>query len=424
VAEIVCTECGTTNNGRTEFCSSCGAFLAWDGGADEPPPAAAPPPPAAPQPPTSSPDAAAPPAPVEPGYRYQTQATAAPPAAAPAPAAPAFSPLPGGPPPAVRSSPAGTDTGGFGYTIKAPPGRAVAFEPAGADPTPPAGAVATEVPPGTCPDCGTVNAPELRFCRRCGYQLFTADPDRPRPTTTPARPKRPWWQRWIPRRWLPDSEMLGSEARRAFRRSLPMGLRVRRWAYLGGALGLIVGLLYLTGANPVRWARDRIADIKGSVVEVQGVQAASEPAAEQLPVYPADQALDRLATAWASQWRAPGDAGACIPPGVAPPAGSLGSLVLTLPQATTVRSLEVVAGPPDEQQRPHQYRPKTFELTFSDGSCRQVAVADVATPQSIALAPITTEQIRVAVTDVYPPESDSVVDVYSITEIWVMARPR
>src|SRR6478735_4701461 len=206
----------------------------------------------------------------------------------------------------VSGRPAPADTGGFGYTIKAPPGRAVAFEPAGPDAEVPAGAVATAAPPGSCPDCGTVNAPELRFCRRCGYQLFTADPDRPRPTTTAARPKRPWWQRWIPRRWLPDSELLGAEARRAFRRSLPMGLRVRRWAYLGGTLGLIVGLLYLTGANPVSWTKDRIADIKGSVVEVQGVQAASEPAAEQLPVYPADQALDRLATAWASQWRPPG----------------------------------------------------------------------------------------------------------------------
>ena len=430
MAEVICTECGTTNNGRSEFCSSCGAFLAWDGSADDPPPAAAAAPPAPPPAAASASTAPSgagvevPAAPVEPGFRYQTHATAPSPAAAPPLAMPASGPHPGGPPPENRASPAPADTGGFGYTIKAPPGRAVAFQPAGPDAEVPAGAVATAAPPGSCPDCGTVNAPELRFCRRCGYQLFTADPDRPRPTTTAARPKRPWWQRWIPRRWLPDSELLGAEARRAFRRSLPMGLRVRRWAYLGGTLGLIVGLLYLTGANPVRWAKDRIADIKGSVVEVQGIQAASEPAAEQLPVYPADQALDRLATAWASQWRPPGDAGTCIAPGVTPPPGSLGSLVLTLPQATTVRSLEVVAGPPDEQQRPHQYRPKTFELTFSDGSCRQVAVTDVATPQSIALDPVTTEQIRVAVTDVYPPESDSVVDVYSITEIWVMARPR
>jgi hypothetical protein len=153
--------------------------------------------------------------------------------------------------------------------------------------------------------------------------------------------------------------LLTSEARRAFRRSLPMGLRVRRWMFMGGTVGVIVGLLYLTGNNPIRWTKDRIADMKGSVVEVSGVQAATEPAAEQLPLYPADAALDRLATAWASQWRPPGDAGACIPPGVTPPAGSLGSLVLTLPQATTVRSLEIVSGPPDEQQRPHQYRPKT-----------------------------------------------------------------
>src|SRR6185312_6139123 len=317
-----CTECGTTNRGRVEFCSSCGAFLAWEGPVEEPP---APPTPAAtpsaavgpspgPGSPAADPPAAAPPPAAEPTYRYQTQATA--------PVAP---PTPQGPPvrpePEYRPAPAPlvADTGGFGYTIKGPPGRAVAFSPPGPDPIEPAAAVAVEAPPGTCPDCGTVNPPELRFCRKCGYQLFTPDPDRPKPATTSTRPKRPWWQRWIPRSWLPDSELLGVEARRAFRRSLPMGLRVRRWGYVGGGLGLVIGLLFLTGSNPVRWVKDRIADIKGTVVEVQDVTAAGEPADRLLPPYPPQAALDREATAWASTWQPPGDAGACISPGVVPP---------------------------------------------------------------------------------------------------------
>ncbi len=179
MAEIICAECGTTNNGRTEFCSSCGAFLAWDGVADEPPLAAA----------------AAAPAPAHSGSgrrprrdgRSGSKPSAAPVAARIPLPDPGDRTRPGRPrrprrphrphpyAPASRVSPTTpADTGGFGYTIKPPPGRAVAFEPAGADPRCSPGRSRPTAPPGSCPDCGTVNAPELRFCRRCGYQLYTA----------------------------------------------------------------------------------------------------------------------------------------------------------------------------------------------------------------------------------------------------------
>jgi len=86
----------------------------------------------------------------------------------------------------------------------------------------------------------------------------------------------------------------------------------------------------------------------------------------------------------------------------------------------------MVAGPPDDAQRANQYRPKTLELTFSDGTtCWQLPVKDVGTVQTLELPKaIATQQIRIAVTDVYPPDSDAPVDVYAITEVWVMARPR
>lgn len=400
MADVICAECGTKNSGGGEFCSSCGAFLAWDGVADEPPP---PPPP----PPVGV---------LRPG-----------PPAPPAPrrAAPTASPSTDRPPP-----PPTEPAGGFSYTIKAPPGRAVSLPPAdpggGWPPAPggpAAGAVAVAAPPGTCPDCGTVNSEELRFCRKCGFQLFTPDPRTPKPVA--ARPvRRPWWQRWIPRSWLPDSDLVSGQARRAFRRSLPPGLRIRRYLGIAAVVALIGGLLFVVGNNPVRWVKDRIGDLRGSLSEV-ALTVASEPPDAQVPGYPVEYVVDRQETAWATTWRPPGTAGSCVPPGVAAPAGSMGTLLLVLSAPTTVRALEIAAGLPEsDQRRPHQYRPKTLELTFSDGTCRQVAVADDPALQQIPLDPIVTDQIRVSIVDVWPPLPDNPMDLVAITEIRVLARPQ
>ncbi len=398
MADVICAECGTKNSGG-EFCSSCGAFLAWDGVADDPVP---PPPP--PSPPAAAPAGTAPSAP-------------------PRPAAAA------GPPPADRPPPPTEPAGGFSYTIKAPPGRTVSLPPAdpggGWPPGPgaPQGGVAIAAPPGTCPDCGTVNGEELRFCRKCGYQLFTPDPRTPKPAA--ARPvRRPWWQRWIPRSWLPDSDLVSGEARRAFRRSLPAGLRIRRYLGIGAVVALIGGLLFVVGSNPVRWVKDRIGDLRGSLAEVQ-LTVASEPPDAQVPGYPVEYVVDRQETAWATAWKAPGTAGACVPPGVAAPAGSMGTLLLVLSAPTKVRALEIAAGLPEsDQRRPHQYRPKTLELTFSDGTCRQIQVADDPGLQRIPIDPIVTDQIRVSIVDIWPPLPDDPQDLVAITEIRLLARPQ
>ena len=266
-----------------------------------------------------------------------------------APTAPQRQPDRPAPPPAEPA-------GGFSYTIKAPPGRTVSLPPA--DPGggwppgpggPAAGSVAVAAPPGTCPDCGTVNGEELRFCRKCGYQLFTPDPRSPKPVA--ARPvRRPWWQRWIPRSWLPDSDLVSGEARRAFRRSLPTGLRIRRYVGIAAVVALIGGLLFVVGSNPVRWVKDRIGDLRGSLSEVQ-LTVASEPPDAQVLGYPVEYVVDKQETAWATTWRPPGTAGSCVPPGVAAPAGSMGTLLLVLSEPTTVRALEIAAGLPESDQR-------------------------------------------------------------------------
>ena len=66
VSETICPDCGERNARGTEFCSACGAFLAWDGqeeAAPEPTPAVAPRPATAPPPAPQTPPAAAQPAP-------------------------------------------------------------------------------------------------------------------------------------------------------------------------------------------------------------------------------------------------------------------------------------------------------------------------------------------------------------------------
>ena len=258
MAEIVCTECGTTNHGRVEFCSSCGAFLAWEGPVEEPPS----PPPRGPPSPLRSTTV---------GRRDQDWSAADPPAARPRPPSRRTDTRPRRPRPVVATadpteprlgrtyrpapSPPATDTGGFGYTIKGPPGRrSRSHRPAQTRSNRPARSPSRR-PPGRVPTAARSTRPNCGSAENAGTSSSPRTPTGPNRPTTSTRPKRPWWQRWIPRSWLPDSELLGAEARRAFRRSLPTGLRVRRWGYVGGGLGLIIGLLFLTGSNPVQMGR-------------------------------------------------------------------------------------------------------------------------------------------------------------------------
>ena len=430
MAQVICPDCGTANNPGIEFCVSCGGFLAWEG--DAPP--AEPAPPVGPQAPQQgqhpgAPGAPAPqpPAQAAPEQQYRYRSAAPPVPAGPPPANPPVGPPAGyqqggfEPPPQRFAPPAG-DPGGFSYTIRAPAGRAA---PQGGPGWPPGpgmledeGQVAT-APPGSCPQCGRVNTPDRRFCGKCGYQLFTPDPRTPPPKVSPQR-KRPWWQRWIPERWLPEKELVSGEAKRAFRRQLPVGIRLRRGFGIAGVLALIIGGLFVMGTNPVRWVKDRIADSKGSLAVIAGVAATADPVDSPLPTSPASNLVNGDLGAWGIQWAPTGAAPVCVPPGAE---GSPASAILTLPGLTEVRALDLTAGLEETNPlRAVQFRPKTVQLAFSDGTCQTVQLEDAPGTQREDITPVTTGQIRVTVTDAYAPASEGM-PIVSMAEIAVLARP-
>ena len=246
------------------------------------------------------------------------------------------------------------------------------------------GQVAT-APPGSCPQCGRVNTPDRRFCGKCGYQLFTPDPRTPPPKVSPPR-KRPWWQRWIPERWLPEKELVSGEAKRAFRRQLPVGIRLRRGFGIAGVLALIIGALFVMGTNPVRWVKDRIADSKGSLAVIAGVAATADPVDSPLPTSPASNLVNGDLGAWGTQWAPTGAAPVCVPPGAE---GSPASAILTLPGLTEVRALDLTAGLEETNPlRAVQFRPKTVQLAFSDGTCQTVQLEDAPGTQREDITPV------------------------------------
>jgi ribosomal protein L40E len=216
-----CPECGTRNAAGAEFCSSCGAYLAWEDEQSPPRPGSPAPPPApetSRRPPPPRPERPAPP---------QSR-----PEPLPRPSPPRSGPVPGpgrGPtrhnPQKVRrmppdpderddrtvvlpripddvpgpghwpsnpSPPDGTERAGSSSTVRGPgpvpptrepppvpPGNTRAWAP-----RPLEGEPERSIAPGevACPRCGTGNPPERHFCRRCATELRR---DAPRPVPPP-----------------------------------------------------------------------------------------------------------------------------------------------------------------------------------------------------------------------------------------------
>lgn len=412
MSDVICADCGTKNTGRVEFCVSCGAFLAWEGVPEDAAQVA----PQVQQSPRSRPAAPGP-------------AVVPPAAAGPEPARPEPVSVP-------RESVAqsGDLSGGFSYSFVTPAGRTAPMPletgtvvpgSQGWAPGPAAAQAAESKPAGLCARCGTVNEPQQRFCRKCGLQLVHRDSTRQPGATSVAALKVPWWRGWLPRGWFRGSELGTRAARRAFRRSLPMGLRLRRGAGIAGALAAVIGLLFLFGTNPVAWVKDRIADLRGSIAEVADVRAAGEPSDAVVPQFPAEYATDNLGdTSWAVVWRDPGGAPPCVPTSASPAAGTAGSLLVLLPRPTTVRAVTVAGGlPAVDPRRPHQFRPKALTLAFSDGTCQQVNLTDTAELQQVSISPVATDAIRVTVSQIYPPLPEQPMDLVGLSEFRVLARP-
>lgn len=484
VSETICPDCGERNARGAEFCGACGAFLAWDGQEFEPEPArppAATAPPAPPRSPVAPPAQqrpagagdVAPPAPSRVEQSRPTTPVVAAAGTVPSQAASqvagqassralnAAAPvlgtqLPGalgqgarllGAPSSLGGAAEGILSGGMPWRGS---GRGEAPPQQGYDPLPQYEAQPEPPPPteGPCPRCGVVNEAELRFCRKCGLVLrgpTTHDGGAPRQSAPPER--LPWW-----RRLFRPAENTRRGARAAYRRSLPVRYRVIRWGLALLGIGAIIGAFALIGRNPIGWAVNTWNDVLGKTVQVNDLQAYTDPnpaeiaanpgavtaapGATQIPSSPtapaadtAPNVLDNLSnTAWMTAWSQtsqlnPAQA-PCVPPSTPTAAGGRESILILPPNSINVRAISVAGGlPSQDARRQQQWRPKTVQLAFSDGSCQQVTLQDNPDLQSLELNPVDTSQIRLSVIDAYAASPDQPIDEVAITDIRIFTRP-
>lgn len=97
-----------------------------------------------------------------------------------------------------------------------------------------------------CPRCATENRTHLRFCRKCGH--FLADTSASTALAAPPQPvSRSWWQR-LKDRFRHDGS---SDARAAYRRSLPLRYRLLRWGavVVSVLVAIAIPLLAMRGGS-------------------------------------------------------------------------------------------------------------------------------------------------------------------------------
>lgn len=261
-----------------------------------------------------------------------------------------------------------------------------------------------------CPACGRPNPADRRFCGKCGGALAVGTGTPP----PPSPPAEPGWRRFLP------GNTSRSRARAAYRRSLPVRYRVTR--VLAGVAVIAVGggLLSLAGHNPAGWLREQWYAVRGTLEPVPEVTAKADPdrtVEGYLPGFAVDNTKDQ---AWATTWGGGGAAGTTCGP---IPRGGSAALILTLPRAVTLRGVEVTAGlPADDPQRVLQQRPRRLQLTFDDGTCQRVELADEAGVQVRRLRPVSTTTVRVEIAATAPPRSGADPRV-AIGEIRLLRRP-
>ncbi|WP_157970435.1 hypothetical protein [Nakamurella deserti] len=383
--DMVCGACGAHNRRPVDFCASCGAFLAWDEAPDArddgAPPAADGHPPAVDRPPVDHP----------------------PPAAGSAGGFPDDDDVPvarwtfGA---AARTT---TTHPGPSATPATPAAAAIA-DPAPAathDPAPP--------PRRTCPQCAAPAESGRRFCRRCGFQLVHPAADAAPPSAAPD-PRLPWW------RWRP-----GGATRAAWRRSLPLRYRVRRWLFGVLGIGLLIGGLTLIGRDPVGWAADRWNDLRDVQVPVGDLTAVAVPA--ESADGPGSAAVDRrLDTAWVTPWPA-GSAPAtdCAAPRTDADPAAPGALLVGLGATREVRTVRIHPGPPSADQRATEPRPRRIQIGWADG-CVTVDVPDTAAPVTTAVR-ISADTVWLSVVEVWPAATPDARPEVSVTEVEFLARP-
>jgi hypothetical protein len=371
----VCNVCGEQTAAGVQFCTSCGAFLGWtESGAGATPPGA-------------------------------------PPAGSTAPAAPTLTPMapragtPLAAPPAAPTAPPAAPSGTASSTTALSPPTSVAtsrLETATGPLTGPA-----------CSQCGTRNDPSRRFCRTCGH--FVGRPTHSGDALPVAAARLPWWRRLLPRRTTQEKR-----ARRAYRRSLPVWVRLRRWLVAAVVVVLVGVYLTFVGHNPVGWAKQQWYALRGTVTAAKGITAGTDPPSADPRSVLAAKAVDGdVATSWQVNFAGgPTATGTACARTVGEPA-----LVLSSPKPITVRGLRLVTGVSDPAQRLLAPRPATLDLEYSDGSCRSITVKDDAAAQQVSVPAQTTTVVRITVAAAYPAQGGSTSTAVAISEVSLLVRP-
>jgi uncharacterized OB-fold protein len=266
-------------------------------------------------------------------------------------------------------------------------------------------AVLPDTPTGpVCPDCGRINDPGRRFCAKCGRQLGQT-----RQLQTGTAESRA------------DSRRRERADRRAFRDSLPAIYRWRRIGLITLAVAVLLAGAVTVGADPVGWVKARWYDVKGSVVNVAGVQATALTAGRDAGT-PRDAAalVDGTTADWQVRWTGSDPAPQCAGGPTTP------TIELTLPQPVRIRAVDVYPGlGPDQPQRPLQFRPRSVGITpIGAGGCQGFRLADSGDRQRLEFdsrQPVSV--IRISLNTAYPAAADGQQRL-SIREITLLARPR
>jgi hypothetical protein len=415
--ELICESCGTGNPPGTEFCHFCGTYLAWDrsvvvrpqtGGPPSRGPSGYPPgqtPAQPPRQPMRPPGSGAPPTAPTGGAGIDQPWLEAARLKNPRPRAVQPAPVQHSDPPTVPISlPTAAQ-----FSPSAPPrGPAPRAQPYGM-PSPGGYAPMQPVPGGPCPRCGRVNDAQLRFCGKCGLVLIADQTGVAGGAGRQARPKG-WWQR------LWDSH--DRAARRAYRRSLPPLYRWRRVLIAILLLGLGIGGLYALRQHPLRWVIERWYDLFNTTNVVTGVTAKVNPPQATAAGSEPAALTDTSKASWSMTWKPKQEGESC---GGAP---GTGVILLTIPDATRVREIDIAAGlPVDDPARQLQFRPKSIGIRFDGGDCRSFPLENAAGEQPIKVdseVPVQTIQIGVDTTYAAPADGQPLL---SITEVRVKSRP-
>ena len=305
------------------------------------------------------------------------------------------------------------------------PGPARTPTPAGETPrlttpsqTPPAGIpqyedVSARPKPGevACPQCGVPNAATLRFCSKCGKALR---PSLPTTQALSAVPRQSWWQRL----WDPKDR----RARRDYRRSLPPFYRWRRVIVGVGGLAAVLVVLSVVGKNPVSWGKDRLYDVRGTLVTVDPVVFDAVPAKSVATDYNV-LALGTapLDDAWATAWN-PADFAQLD--GCSGKQAAKGMVILSFKDPVRVRRLDIRAGlPAANAKRPLQFRPSVL-LVMYEGRCSELQLKDSSDLQQLKLdTGVPVKQLQIAVGATYPARPDAAENLTAMTSIAVLSRP-